>query len=417
MQTEQYFNGDETFLPDEAIQDLAARFGTPFYLYDETQIRRRAEEIRQAFAWNVGHQEWFPVAANPNPTVLKILHQCGCRVTASSVYDMEVARRCGYPSEEILFHVVYPRPQDVEVILRRKPHLAFNTPELLHTFAASGALSDEVCLRFNPGGKYLPGSSAMGRSAKNKFGMSKEEILRAIPLLQQAGIRKIGLCFHFAKNQIVPTYYPTVAKTLFTLAAELCDSVEIGYIDLMGGLGIDYRHGDEVPTLQEISAQIESLYEAILVPAGLAEVPIHTELGRYLMAPCAVLVSSITHVRHSFRDFIALDASAADLIRPMLYGGYHHISILGKHDMVGRQYYDVVGPMDSSSDRFGERRLLPIPEPGDLCLLHDVGAHCAGSVFSHGGFFRCAEYWWTSDGRALQIGAPVTPEPFFEPPF
>ncbi len=173
------------------------------------------------------------------------------------------------------------------------------------------------------------------------------------------------MCFHFAKNQIVPTYYPTVAKTLFTLAAELCDSVEIGYIDLMGGLGIDYRHGDEVPTLQEISAQIESLYEAILVPAGLAEVPIHTELGRYLMAPCAVLVSSITHVRHSFRDFIALDASAADLIRPMLYGGYHHISILGKHDMVGRQYYDVVGPMDSSSDRFGERRLLPIPEPGD----------------------------------------------------
>ncbi|MBS6366666.1 MAG: hypothetical protein KH420_04890 [Clostridiales bacterium] len=414
---EQFFDGDATFLPDEAICALAKRLGTPFYLYDEQSIRIRAEEIRSAFAWNPGHQEWFPVAAAPNPSVLKLLHLCGCRAVVSSVYDLELARRCGFRPEEILYHVVYPRPQDVEIIMRRRPMLVFNTPELLHRFVAGGAVDGCIGLRFNPGGEYLPGSNAMGRSVKSKFGMSKEEILRAAKMLRRAGVQKIGLCLGFAKNQISEGYYPAVAKTLFELALDVQEVIEIAYLDLMGGIGIDYRHGGEDPRLQHISEQIEELSDDLLAPMEMDQIPIYTELGRYLMAPCAILVSSITHLRHSFREFIALDASAADLVRPMLYSGDHHISIVGRHEVGNRRYYDVVGPMNNSSDRFGERRLLPIPEPGDLCLLHDVGAHCAGSTYSHGGYFRCAEYLWTREGKAVQIGAPVTPEPFFEPPF
>jgi diaminopimelate decarboxylase len=265
----------------------------------------------------------------------------------------------------------------------------------------------------------MPGFQSVGRSAKSKLGMSREEILHLLPILREEGVTQIGLCTSFAKNQTGPEYYPTVAEHLFRLAAELQSGGQIGisFLDLMGGLGIDYRHGETVTPLDEMAQRIWRLYETIMEPAGLGDVPIYTELGRYLMAPCAILVASVTHVRHSFRDFIALDASAADLIRPMLYSGYHHISVVGKHETAGRRYYDVVGPMNNGSDNFGERRLLPETKPGDLCVIHDTGAHCAGSVFSHAGHFRCAEYLQTQSGEVVQIGAAVLPPPYFEPVF
>ncbi len=411
MMTNETYMPDQTFLKDEEIQKLAAELGTPFYLYDAARIRQHAAEVKEAFAWNSGHQQFFPVGANPNPMVLKMLCETGCGAAVSSAAELSLAIKCGFKPQQILYHVLFPRPVDIAAIAQYRPTLVLNGADLVPIFAEKKLLSESVYLRWNLGKPDVLATSAYSRATREKCGMLESDLIEAAKMLMHYGVKKIGLCTAYGKNQPVRTYYPFIARQLFQETAALQQAgISVQMLNMMGGLETDYRHLESPPTLVEAASEIQQLRDEILAPIGMDKLPIHTEIGRYLMGPCAIMVSTVLHVRRINRDFVAVDASAADLFRPMQYSGYHHVSIVGKNDITGRRYCDVVGPMYTNGDRFAERRILPEVVPGDLCIFHDTGAHCAGSIYSTGGYWRCGEYLRQEDGSVIQIGKPLGPD-------
>lgn len=401
---------DKTFLPPERLRALTKELGTPFYLYSEEVIRAACERLRAAFFWNPGYRQFFPVKAAPTPAILRLLRQQGQGVVCSSAAELTLSRRCGFTPGEIMFLPNYPRHEDIQTAAELGCMVTLDSLELIDAFRAAGLLRGIVGLRINPGGVFRAGTIE-ARLEGAKMGMSPEDALEAARRLKACGIETVGLHSYLCGNTMEAAYYPALVRLLGAVAERLRREagVRIGYLNLSGGLGIPYEPGEQSMDLMEIGARVRQAVEA---QSDLAHVCIYTELGRYVTGPAGILVTTVQHVKHGARDFAGVDASSADLMRPMLYGAYHHISVAGKEGAATRGVWDVVGAVCENADKLAEKRALPELEAGDVLVIHDVGAHGHSMGYNYGGRLRCGEYMLRADGGIALIRRPETMEDY-----
>ena len=396
-------------LDEGILLELAERLPTPFYLYDAAGIRAAARAVQAA----LGTRQFFPVKATPTAAILRLLQEEGCGMVCSSAAELELCARCGFSGEALLFLPNYPLPGDLNVAARLGAGILLDGPDGA-AFAAAGCRMDVVGLRYNPGGSFTAGEKTVSGLDEVKFGMDEAMLLREAEALKALGTRAVGLHGYLCGNTLNPDYFPALARLLMALAVKVRrqTGMAIAYIDLSGGLGIPYRPEDAPVDLTAIGRQVRQAAEDVLAPAGLGETPLYTELGRLITGPSGMLVSRVVTRKQAARNYLGLDASAADLMRPLLYGAYHHLTVLGKAPDAPRQLWDVVGGIAENTDKFAVQRPLPDPRPGDVCVIHDAGAHGHSMGYNYGGKLRCAEYLY-ENGEAVLIRRAETPEDYW----
>ena len=395
---------DFTFLPGEKIQALAEKLGTPCYLYSEECIQNASKELFSAFAWNPGHRQFFPVKATPTAGILRLLRELGHGVVCSSAAELELCTRCGFTPSEIMFLPNFPRREDVERAAELGCMVILDSTDLIDEFGKLGLLKGTVGVRVNPGGVFRAGLSDV-RLDEVKFGVSPQVLEEAIPKLRSYGVTSIGLHAYLMGNTLEQEYYPNLAALLCRLAKDIQNKtgMNVGYLNLSGGLGIPYKPGQRPVNLQEIGQRVRQVVEQELAGTSLQQMPLYTELGRFVTGPAGILVTRVNHIKHGARNFAGVDASASDLMRPMMYGAYHHVSVAGQEGALERSPWDVVGAVCEATDRFAENRKLPELHPGDVLVIHDAGAHGHSMGYNYGGRLRCAEYLLRQDGTEKKI--------------
>lgn len=404
---------DGTFLSDQSLKELLQTLPTPFYLYSQAEIEKNCKMLRQAFSWNPGFRQFFPVKATPTAAILKLLRESGCGVVCSSQAELTLCCKCGFTPDEILFMANYPTDGDLAAAANLGCRMILDGPGLVDRLEAMGPLPNTVGLRINPGGVFRFGKGEV-RLDEVKFGFTPEAAEQCARVLMEKGVTAVGLHSYLSGNTLEPDYYPTLAKLLLKLALKLHQStgISIAYIDLSGGLGIPYKPEDVALDLLKIGAEVRSAVEESTVGTPLEGIAIYTELGRWLTGPAGILVTRVNHIRHGFRDIAGVDASASNLMRPMMYGAYHHISVVGTAPDVPRTPWDVVGTVCENTDKFAESRMLPKLNQGDALVIHDVGAHGHSMGYQYGGRLRCGEYLLRPDGETMLIRRGETTEDY-----
>ena len=403
------------FVSKEKLDEIAAQYATPFYLYDEAAIRETARRVNKAFAWNQGFKEYFAVKATPNPAILKILHEEGCGADCSSYTELQMADAVGFKDDEIMFSSNATPAEDFQ--LARQLNVTINLDDITHIdFLEKVAdIPDTVSCRYNPGGYFSLGTDIMDNPGDAKYGMTKPQIFEAFKRLKREGVKEFGIHSFLASNTVSNEYYPALASILFNLAVELKENlgVHIGFINLSGGVGIPYTPDKEPNDIFAIGEGVRKAYEEILVPAGMGDVKIFTELGRFMLAPHGHLVVKAIHEKHTYKEYIGVDACAANLMRPAMYGAYHHITVMGKENEPCDHTYDVVGSLCENNDKFAIDRKLPKIDMGDLLVLHDTGAHGFSMGYNYNGRLKSAEILLQEDGSTRMIRRAETPEDYF----
>ena len=396
------------------LNELAEKYPTPFYLYDEAAIRKNAERFKKAFSQKPGFQEFFAVKACPNPFILKILADEGFGMDCSSLPELLLAERSGVTGEKIMF-TSNDTPAE-EFVKGRQLGAILNLDDISHIpfLEKVAGLPELVCLRYNPGpGKV--GNSFIGQPVEAKYGLTGEQMFQAYELLQKKGVKRFGLHTMVVSNELQPENLLDTAQMLFTLAAELYDrlGIAVEFINLGGGIGIPYRPEEKPVNLEQLGSDIYRLYDQYLVPAGLSKVRVFMECGRMITGPYGWLVSRVRHIKKTYKNYAGLDACMANLMRPGMYGAYHHLTVPGKETAEPTVLYDVTGSLCENIDKFAVDRLLPELTPGDLVVLHDVGAHGYSMGFQYNGKLRSAELLLREDGSVLPIRRPETPDDYF----
>lgn len=404
------------FVTKKQIDTIVQQYETPFHLYDEKGIRETARNLNQAFAWNEGFKEYFAVKATPTPAILKILHEEGCGVDCSSMAELVMAKRCGFAEGEIMFSS-NDTPLE-EFTYADEIGGIINLDDLTHVEALQEAckqIPEVVCCRYNPGGVFELGNNIMDNPGDAKYGMTKEQMIIAYKKLKEAGAKEFGIHSFLASNTVTNEYYPKLARILFELAVELKKEtgVHIGFINLSGGIGVPYRPEQEPNDIFAIGEGVKKAYEEILVPEGMNDIKIYTELGRYMLAPNGALITKAIHEKHTHKEYIGVDACAANLMRPAMYGAYHHITVLGKEEMPCDHKYDIVGSLCENNDKFAIDRMLPEIEKGDILFIHDAGAHGFSMGYNYNGKLRSAEILLKEDGTTKMIRRAETLEDYF----
>lgn len=391
-------------LMGKVLSDFADAQDTPFYVYSEERIMAGCEELREAFSWNSGYRQFFPVKAAPTAGILRLLQKQGQGVVCSSKAELELCEACGFSSEEILFLPNFPREEDVAYAGKIGCQVTLDSLELIETFGAQGLLKGTVGLRVNPGGVFRVGIGETWLDGV-KFGIAPKDLPVALEMLRAYGVTTVGLHGYLCGNTLEVDYYSALASFLADLALELHRStgMEIGYLNISGGLGIPYRPGEQALSLREQGLRVRQVLLEKLGDSPLSGIAVYTEVGRYILGPAGALVTRVLHIKHGQRNFAGVDASASDLMRPMMYGAYHHITVAGKEDASKREPWDVVGAVCEASDRFAENRALPELQVGDILLIHDAGAHGHSMGYNYGGRLRCAEYLLRQDGAMEKI--------------
>ena len=404
-----------SFLSLEQAREISREIPTPFHIYDEAGIRQTARDLNRAFSWNPGFKEYFAVKATPNPYILQILHQEGCGCDCATATELLLAKAAGVGGEEIMFSSNDTPAEDYR--LARQLGACINLDDATHVdfLAQNGGIPETVCLRYNPGGSFSLGNTIMDMPRDAKFGMTEDQMAGAIARLQKLGAKRFGIHALLASNAWGNEYYPELAGNLFRLAVRLRNATgaEIAFVNLSGGVGVDYRPEQPKSDIFAIGQGVRAQYERILVPAGMGNVAIYTELGRFMLAPHGMLVSTVIHQKHIYREYLGLDACAADLMRPAIYGAYHHITVLGKEDAILDHVYDVVGGLCENNDKFAIERSLPQVEIGDILAIHDTGAHGYSMGYNYNGKLRSAEVLLKADGSFLKIRRAETPRDYF----
>ncbi len=403
------------FVNKEQLDEIAAHYATPFYLYDEAGIRKTARLVNQAFAWNKGFKEYFAVKATPNPTILKILREEGCGADCSSYTELIMADAVGFKNNEIMFSSNATPAEDFQ--LARKLNVTINLDDITHiAFLEKVAdIPDTISCRFNPGGHFAIENNIMDNPGDAKYGLTRAQMTEAFKILLQKGVKHFGMHAFLASNTVTNDYYPELAKILFKTAVELKEETgaHIEFINLSGGVGIPYKPEQEGNDILAIGEGVRKAYEEILVPAGMDDVKIFTEMGRFMLGPHGALIAKAIHEKHTYKEYIGLDACAANLMRPAIYGSYHHITVMGKENAPCDHKYDVTGGLCENNDKFAIDRMLPKIDIGDLLFIHDAGAHGFAMGYNYNGKLRSAEVLLKEDGSTELIRRAETPADYF----
>ena len=409
------------FVTKDQLESIAAQYPTPFHIYDERGIRENARRLKAAFAWNPGFREYFAVKATPTPAILKLLRQEGCGCDCSSLAELVMSERCGITGEEIMFSSNNTTEEEFQAAARVGAIINLDDITLIDTLVqALGKVPEKICCRYNPGGVFTLGESRDGAQVMDtpgdaKYGMTRSQLAEAFRRLKDLGTKEFGIHAFLASNTISNDYYPALAGILFHLAADLeketgCD---VCFINLSGGVGIPYRPEQSENDIAVIGEGVRKQFEKILVPAGMGDVSIYTELGRYMLGPNGCLVTKAVHFKHIYKEYVGVDACAANLMRPAIYGAYHHITVAGKEAAPCDHVYDVVGSLCENSDKFAIDRALPEVALGDLLIIHDTGAHGFSMGYNYNGKLRSAELLLREDGTVKLIRRAETPEDYF----
>ena len=409
------------FVTLEQLQAITEQYPTPFHLYDEKGIRENARRLKAAFAWNPGFREFFAVKATPNPAILKILHEEGCGVDCSSLTELMLSEKCGFSGGEIMFSSNETPAEEFELAARLGATI--NLDDFTHIDFLKetlGYIPETISCRFNPGGVFQLGESkegfqVMDTPGDSKYGFTRPQIVEGFKKLKAMGAKHFGIHAFLASNTLSNDYYPALAAILFRLAVELKEETgaHIAFINLSGGVGIPYRPDQPANDIVVIGEGVRKAYEEILVPAGMGDVALCTELGRFMLGPYGCLVTRAIHEKHTYKEYIGVDACAANLMRPAIYGAYHHITVMGKEDAPCDHKYDVVGSLCENCDKFAVDRMLPRIDRGDLLVIHDAGAHGFSMGYNYNGKLRSAEVLLREDGSTRLIRRAETPEDYF----
>lgn len=409
------------FITKEKLDEILKQYPTPFYLYDEEGIRSTLHRLKKAFSWNPGFQEYFAVKACPNPSILHIMKEEGCGVDTSSYTELLLAERCHFLGKEIMFSSNDTPWEDYE--FANKLNATINVDDISHLKPLKkllGSFPKRMSCRYNPGGVFQLGKTNEGFQVmdipeESKFGMTKKQLFEAFQYLKDNGVKEFGIHSFLASNTLSNDYYPILAKELFQLAVELKEKIgcSITFINLSGGIGIPYHPEDQKNDIDAIGKGVKQAYEELFIPAGLDHVAIYTELGRFITGPYGALITKVLHIKHTYRDYLGVDANSCNLMRPAMYGAYHHITVLGKEKSPSNHTYDVVGNLCENNDKLAIQRNLPECEIGDFLFIHDTGAHGFSMGYNYNGRLRSAELLLKKDGSVKQIRRAETPEDYF----
>lgn len=404
------------FVTREQLEKIAETYPTPFYLYDEKGIRENAERLKAAFSWNKGFREYFAVKATPNPFILNILKEYGFGTDCSSETELLMSKACGFTGHHVMFSSNDTPPAEFK--LADDMGAIINLDDITHIECLEkvlGKIPETICCRFNPGGVFKISNDIMDNPGDAKYGMSEDQMAEAYTRLMAAGAEQFGIHSFLASNTVTDDYYPKLAGILFELAVRLHKrtGAKIKFINLSGGVGIAYRPDQRSNDIAAIGEGVRKKFEEILVPAGMGDVAIFTEMGRFMLAPYGALVTTVLHQKHIYKEYIGVDACAANLMRPAMYGSYHHITVLGKEDTPRDHKYDVTGGLCENNDKFAIDRMLPEIDIGDIVYIHDTGAHGFSMGYNYNGKLRSAEVLLKEDGSHQLIRRAETPEDYF----
>ncbi|MBE5892939.1 MAG: diaminopimelate decarboxylase [Lachnospiraceae bacterium] len=404
------------FVTKEQIEEIAKTYPTPFHIYDEKGIRANAQALKEAFSWNKGYKEYFAVKATPNPFLINILREYGCGCDCSSYTELMLSEAMGITGSDIMFssndtpaeEYVYAHELGATINLDDFTHIEFLEKTI-------GTLPETISCRFNPGGLFKISNDIMDNPGDSKYGFTTEQLFEGFRILKEKGVKHFGIHSFLASNTVTNEYYPMLAKILFELAVKLKEEtgVHIAFINLSGGIGIPYRPDQEPNDIRVIGEEVRKVYEEVLVPAGMDDVALYTELGRFMMAPYGHLVTKAIHEKHTHKEYIGVDACAVDLMRPAMYGAYHHITVLGKEDAPCDHMYDVTGSLCENNDKFAIDRMLPAIDKGDYLVIHDTGAHGYAMGYNYNGKLKSAELLLKEDGSVELIRRAETPKDYF----
>ena len=403
------------FLTLEKAQEIAAKVPTPFHIYDEAGIRSTARALSQAFAWNPGFREYFAVKATPNPYILQILHEEGCGCDCATYSELLLSEAAGITGREVMFSSNVTPEQDLRKAWQMGAYINLDDVTHVDFLERVCGVPDTVCCRYNPGGSFSLGNTIMDMPRDAKYGMTEDQMAGAFQCLAQKGARQFGIHALLASNAGSNEYYPELAAQLFRLAVRLhrATGLHIAFVNLSGGVGVDYRPEQPACDIAAIGEGVRRQYEAILKPAGMEDVAICTEMGRFMLAPHGHLIATVLHQKHIYKEYIGLDACAANLMRPAMYGAYHHITVLGKEHALLDHVYDITGGLCENNDKFAVDRSMPAMEIGDLVAIHDTGAHGFSMGYNYNGKLRSAEVLLHPDGSWTQIRRAETPADYF----
>ena len=404
------------FVNKEQIEEIVQTYPTPFHIYDEKGIRANAQAVKEAFAWNKGFKEYFAVKANPNPFLIQILREYGCGCDCSSMTELMLSKAIGATGADIMFssndtpaeEFVYANELGATINLDDFTHIEFLEKTI-------GKLPETLSCRYNPGGIFKMSNGIMDNPGDSKYGFTTEQMFEGFRFMKEKGVKNFGIHSFLASNTVTNEYYPMLAKQLFELAVKLRDETgaNITFINLSGGVGIPYTPDKEPNDIRAIGEGVRKAFEEILVPAGMGDVAIYTEMGRFMMGPYGALVTKAIHEKHTHKEYIGVDACAVNLMRPAMYGAYHHITVLGKEETECDHKYDVTGSLCENNDKFAIDRMLPQIDKGDYLVIHDTGAHGFAMGYNYNGKLKSAELLLKEDGGVKLIRRAERPKDYF----
>ena len=389
------------------------QYPTPFYVYDEAGIRKCVTDLYKAFSWNKGFKEYFAVKATPNPAIIRVLKELGCGTDCASVPEIIISQKCGVDGHNIMFSSNETTVAEYKAALDAGAIINLDDITHIEFLESIADLPDTICCRYNPG-QFNITNDIMGHLYDTKFGMTHEQILEAFKILKSKGVKHFGIHAMLASCSLIEEYYPRLAKKLFKFALEIKEKlgISIEFIDLSGGIGIPYRPTEEPVDIFAIGEGVRKVYEDIIAPTGM-QIALFTEMGRYITGPYGYLVSKAIHKKHIYKEYIGLNSSCCDLMRPAMYGAYHHITVMGKENEKPVGKFDVVGSLCENNDKFAVDRELPNIEIGDYITIHDAGAHGHSMGYNYNGKLRCAELMLKPDGSIELIRRAQTADDYF----
>lgn len=398
----------------EKLEEIINRFPTPFHIYDEKGIKEYARKFNKAFEWNEGYREYYAIKAAPNPYLMKIMQQEGFGIDCSSLAELEIAERLGMKGDDIMF--TSNDTPDYEYKKAMELGAIINLDDITHIeyLEKNVGLPDLLCFRYNPG-NLKAGNLIIGHPEEAKYGLTRSQMIEAYRIARDKGVKRFGIHTMVASNELDPNYFVETAEILFDLIAEVSKSlnIHIEFANLGGGIGIPYRPEQKEVDLKVMSDGIRQKYEEMIVGNGLAPLRIYFESGRAMTGPYGFLVTKVLHLKDTYKKFAGLDACMTNLMRPALYGAYHHITVVGKENVADTRLYDVTGSLCENNDKFAIDRELPELEPGDIVVIHDAGAHGHAMGFNYNGKLKSAELLLRESGDVVMIRRAETLEDYF----